>query len=348
MINWHVDTDRLIHSCKTAVACIIGFILIEYSQFPGDQWILITIIVVMCAQLYVGSVVQKAYLRFLGTVIGCLFAVAVMLLFGTSSLILAIAIGFATFIFSYMATSQESLSYVGTLGAVTTVIILIGQEPTVTIVIERFIEISIGILLATLVSQFFLPINARTHLRRQQAATLGQIRDFYIATLVKHRVELESDLQTLDEAIVKSLFRQRQLAAESAREFLGTKFSPKHFSQTLQAEREIIRSVAFMRHAYQSIDNARDKIDKLPSMQQYHTSVENALNTLIRAINTKKSSSEHIHLPNVTLLREALPPSIGINDREQIIFIDAYLFGAELLSSSLGRIATLYGVGIGA
>lgn len=135
--NW-IDTERLIHSFKTSVACIAGFLLAKIVGLRADQWIVITIIVVMCAQLYVGSVMQKSYLRFLGTIIGCLFATITIIFFGDSFLSILITIALSSFIFSYIATSQESLSYMGTLGAVTTIIIMLGQKPTVIFAGEQF------------------------------------------------------------------------------------------------------------------------------------------------------------------------------------------------------------------
>src|SRR5579862_2186173 len=179
-----INLERFIHSIKTAIACIIGFIITKLLGFPSDQWIVITIIVVMCAQLYVGSVLQKAYFRLLGTLIGCLFAAISLMIFGYNYLTALATIAFSSFVFSYAATSRENLIYTGTLGAVTTAIILLGQTPTLKIALERLIEISVGILIATLVSQFILPIHARTHLRKAQADTLKQLLSYYTALIM--------------------------------------------------------------------------------------------------------------------------------------------------------------------
>src|SRR3990167_8470194 len=158
MLRKWINIERVIHSIKTAAAVTIGFLLTRLVGFPADQWIVITILVVMCAQIYVGSVIQKAYLRFLGTMIGCLGATLAIVIFGHTSVTVAITLGLASFTFSYIATGQESLSYAGTLGAVTTAIIMLGQSPTITFAAERFLEISVGLFIATVVSQFFLPI----------------------------------------------------------------------------------------------------------------------------------------------------------------------------------------------
>src|SRR3990167_4305442 len=104
-----IDAERLIHSLKTAIACIIGLILTKLIQFPSDLWIVVSILVVMCAQMYVGSALYKAYLRFLGTTLGCLFAVTAILIGENSYVAIVSTIAISSFIFSYLATGQENL-----------------------------------------------------------------------------------------------------------------------------------------------------------------------------------------------------------------------------------------------
>src|SRR5436190_3578629 len=120
--------ERLIHSFKTLIACLIGLALAKLSHLPSGQWIVITIIVVMCSQLYVGSVLQKSYLRFLGTLVGCLFAIIAILIAPNIQVAILGAIAVSAFVFSYIATGQESYPYTGTLGAVTTVIIMLNPQ----------------------------------------------------------------------------------------------------------------------------------------------------------------------------------------------------------------------------
>src|SRR4051812_20245760 len=93
-----LDTDRLIHSLKTALACILGYLLFEKLHFDNEQWVIITIIVVMCAQLNVGSVLQKSYMRFLGTLIGAVIATLTLVLFGKDETILIGCVILAAFL----------------------------------------------------------------------------------------------------------------------------------------------------------------------------------------------------------------------------------------------------------
>jgi len=345
-LNKFIDVERLSHSIKTALACVIGLTLARVIGLPADQWVVITIIVVMCAQLYVGSVVQKAYLRFLGTMIGCLFAIITILTVGDSHTAVVFIIALSSFIFSYLATSQESMTYAGTLGAVTTAIIMLGQQPTVIFALERFLEIAIGLLIATLISQFILPIHARTHLRRAQAATLTQLRDFYVKALTSNKESSTSteefDYHDLDEAIVKSLLKQRQLAKESKREPLGSAFNPDDFMESLLSEREILRSITFMHTALLRMKTMQTIFKKSSNLQKFNETILKALDVIIRVIETENPMNEHIHVPSLSQLKDEIQQSTHPVSRDELFYSNGFLFSAEFLIESLIKLAKIY------
>lgn len=343
MLSKLIDTERLIHSFKTLIACLIGVALAKLSNLPSGQWIVITICVVMCSQLYVGSVLQKSYLRFLGTLIGCLFAIVAMLISPNIHVAILGAIAISTFIFSYIATGQESFSYAGTLGAVTTVIIMLNpQIPTITIASERFLEISIGILIASLVSQFIFPINARTHLRHAQAKTLTELRDYFIATTSVKHPEKELVYIETDEKIAKSLLRQRQLAKESAREPLGVAFNPEHFSKTLFCEREMLRSITFMHGALENIKVIEQTYLNSPAAVEFNKELVQGLNDVINALEKDKRADTSIMIPSLDKIKKEIESISNQVTRDELIYVDGFLFCTEMLTRGLARLADLY------
>lgn len=342
MLRRWINIERLTHSVKTVIAVAIGILLTTLLSIKGSQWIVITIIVVMCAQIYVGSVLQKAFLRFLGTLIGCLFATITIVLIGDTHLSVLITICLSSFIFSYVS-SGENLSYTSTLGAVTTAIIMLGQTPTIALAGERFLEISIGLLIATLVSQFVLPIHARTHLRRAQAATLEQLQDYYKIVMMDNG-KPTVDYHDLEEPIVLSLLKQRQLAKESKREPLGLEFNQEHFMQSLYCEREILRAITFMQSASTHINKSTFNFFQQPALIAFNKMVVNALSTLMKVIDDQKPGDEPIYITGVAELKEAIERNINISPREELLYIDGLLFSAESLADSLKKLAVLYRV----
>lgn len=336
-----IDPERLIHSTKTTIACLLGLLLIQITGLHSGQWIVISIIVVMCAQIYVGSVLQKAYLRFLGTLIGCVFAASAITFLGHTAFAAAVAIGVSSFIFSYLAIGRENLMYMGTLGAATTAIIMIGpQAGTLTTAVERFFEISIGILIAALVSQFILPIHARTHLRRSQANTLTQLRDYYEKLLIQREAR---DDQDLNEAIVKSLIKQRQLAKESAREPMGLAFDPIHFAKTLDCERTILRSISFMHSALLHAPKMEITWAQSAAVRTFNEMTLQSLDKLIQVYQSGDLSKEAFPIPTLDLIKQELS---SLMDADEAMYDNGLLFSAEIMILSLTTLAGLSRISI--
>lgn len=330
-----MPTERLTHSFKTALAVCLGFLLTRVVPLPADQWVIITILVVMCAQLYVGSVLQKSLLRFLGTLVGCLFALACLMLLPLNPYTLGLALVFSSFCFSFLATSQENLGYAGTLGAVTVPIILLGQHPTAFFAVSRFLEISVGLLIATLVSQFILPIHARSHLRRAQVATVNQLIDYYRETIVNTTADVPHEER--DEAIVKSILKQRSLAKESVREPLGKRFDPEHFADALYCEREILRAITFMHLAQTHLPN--HSAFTFPALTQFHDDVLSTLTAIAEAIQ-KNSPLPALTLPSIHALQKAWPACERTDT--DALYLDGYLFNAEILAGNCQRLVSMH------
>jgi uncharacterized membrane protein YccC len=337
-----MNSERLIHSIKTAIAVAIGFSLTRIVSFAYAQWIIITILVVMCAQIYVGGALQKGYLRFLGTLCGCCIAIVVIELFHSSWLSVCLALVIASFTFSYIATSgKENLSYFGTMGAVTLAIILLGKsDSSLNYAASRFLEISVGILIATLVSQFVFPIHAKKQLRKSQIETVIKLRDFYNQTLVMGLAEVQTvDHHDLDEEIVKLLLKQRQLAKDSGREPLGVAFNVDHFTQSLFCERQILRAINFMHVAQDKLGTATlsDKMNLL--LKTFHEEVLMALDAMAKSTPEKV---KFFKLPSLEAIQHLRADSKEMLVLQPILYLDALIFNAEIIVENIALLAKLY------
>jgi uncharacterized membrane protein YccC len=291
----------------------------------------------MCAQINVGSVVQKSYMRFLGTFSGSVIAALTLYLAGNNIIADALVISLSALVFSYIATGQKSYNDAGTLGAVTVVIILIAKDPTPLTALERFIEISVGILIAALISQFVLPIHAREHLRETQAVTIRKLRAFYLATLFISQSEEESEgYQTLDEDIAQSLSKQRKLAVDAAREPLGAKFNISQFKQLLQSEKEILRCIAAMHLAYKVSPDSKKLFSNMELVKNFHDAVSEAFEKIAAAIET--NTMKTITVPDIDLLKANIFSQVEHVSANERVYLDAFLFSAEILVKQLKKL----------
>jgi uncharacterized membrane protein YccC len=336
-MNGFFETEYVIHGLKTAFACLVGYAITKIFHFYIDQWLIITILVVMCAQINVGSVIQKSIMRFLGTLTGTLIA-ALTLSFKEESISIPLVIACSALMFSYMATRYKQLSDVGTLGSVTLVIILINPHPTWILAAERFLEISIGILIAALVSQFIIPIHARGHLQRLQAYTLRQLRDFYVESLMKEPTdETKATCLKLDEEIPLSLIAQRKLVQEVKREpFKEGGFPVDTYKQLLSHEREIFRCISIMYHAYEALSDTKAFRQKV---QFFHEAVCKALSDI--ADSYEKNHFSGIVLPDVMPLKLVMQAEEGVTFGDNRIYMNAFFFNAEFLILTLGKLMEL-------
>lgn len=333
-----IDTERLIHSFKTALACLAGFAITKalHSYLFFDQWLIVTILVVMCAQLSVGSIVFKSTVRFIGTCIGTLLTAATLITFGDDPLIFAVVIALSGMIASYIATGQQSYSDAGTLGAVTTAIILINPNPTLTLTAERFFEISIGIIIATLVSQFILPIHARTHLRRSQAQALKLFSEYYRNATLTAPTDKEK-ITALDEAIVQSLMTQRKLAKEAKRELLGSKFEPERFQKIMDCEKGILRSIDFLNRIYAEL-NLHHLLEKNNEWQQFNLAISDLFNKIAQQVEEPQAPPIQVELPSVSSLEESL--TISLKNTNNLKNLSALFFCLDNLTHQVEELAT--------
>jgi hypothetical protein len=261
--------------------------------------------------------------------------------FGHEYYAIAGVVALSGFVFSFVATSEKNYSDAGTLAAVTTTIILIAPHPSLTSAAERFLEISLGIMIAALVSQFVFPINARFLLRRNQAKTIKQLREYYQLTILTEPSAAGIETyRELDEAIVKSLTAQRNLAKFSRQEFLGHAFNPESFADLLRCEKEIFRSIVCMHFSYDLIPSGRKTLTSLNAVAEFHKDICSAFKKISTSIETQ-STKETISIPSLQPVKDAILATKKINTEDDSIYLDGFLFCAELLIIHLTEIAIL-------
>ncbi|MES2216870.1 MAG: FUSC family protein [Pseudomonadota bacterium] len=335
-----LDYERTIHSVKTALAVLLGLIVASLLPFHADQWLIITILVVMCAQINVGSMLTKSSMRFVGTSTGSIIAALTLFTFGVNPAIIGAVIASAAILFSYIATGENRYSDAGTLGAVTITVILLGQNPTIVTAWQRFVEISLGIVVAALVSQFVLPIRARDHLHRMQAITIEQLKKYYEFIFIKRNTE--TDLYELDETIVKSLSAQRSLAKQSAREPFGEAFNSTHFNKLLHCEKEIFRSISCMHYAGDMLPKEKNVLLEMPVIKHFHQTICDTFDKISHGIIDKNLSKVTVLVPSVQPIKDVLHDLRVTLDEDDVVYLDGLVFCAEILVVQLTEMVLLF------
>lgn len=139
------DNDRLTirHGLRTAVAAGLSFWFAQLLHLPGDYWAAISSIIVMQSQ--VGATLIASRDRFVGTAVGAVVGWVIAKYWHGHIVMFALGV-FIVIVICTLLRYKNS----GRLGGVTVaIIVLIAHSgPTWHIAIERFVEVSLGIVVS--------------------------------------------------------------------------------------------------------------------------------------------------------------------------------------------------------
>ncbi len=331
VFDQQINPLRLRHAIKTGIACLLGLFLLSFYKNDNNQWIIVTIIVVMSAQLNVGSTIQKAIMRFFGTLCGALVALPTLYFFGQDHTLTLIIIIAAITGFSYIATNASDTSYIGTLGAVTVVIILLGKEPSFFVGMTRVAEISVGILISLCVSLLILPLHAHQLLQQSLADLYKKLDIFYI---LARKTPITPETLVLfhdtEEDIRHGLTDCRKLMKETKREPGKKRFTKQSLHTIEQATREIIRGILHIQHSLMGLPEEMRCILENNIMHSLDENIQTMLQAIAKQFIQPKNT---FLLPEVNstaspeyaiqILKEQIQPIIQNHspDTQQAIYV---------------------------
>jgi len=341
-----INYYRVIHSVKTAFACLVGLALEKYFEWPMGQWVPITIMVVMSAQTHFGGALSKALMRFLGTVGGIAIVVTVLWVFGDNIVVVCCTIFFAIIIFTYIASGYGDISYAGTLGGVTVILVLTGQHIGIETAIQRGFYILIGIAIALLVSRFIFPIHARDRFRYHVTLTLRNLSRLYAANVqldesLKKAVDSTAN-SALSFQIADDIANQPRLIHEAvigSRAFAANKAS---FTEILHGEHSLNRLINLMYLSLYEADSTIIVKKQLAAVEELHTIIVNGLNYLADCLESLQKPQVVVNLSEVlgriTKVVEDLPEKTNAH---QLIMEHSFLFFMEQIVKELENMRKL-------
>ncbi len=190
MLNTSAANFRL--AIKTALAGCLAMYLASLLRMPQPYWACISAMIVMQANL--GAAVKQSWIRFAATAVSAAVSIPFVAYFGQNLEAFGVAV-FVTVLLCTVLHLQDGLR----LGAVTIAIIMLvphtghAWQPA----LNRFLEVSLGILVALLVAEFVLPTTALESLRHALAEKFLQLDTFLSALLLRFRGENVVDVEAL-------------------------------------------------------------------------------------------------------------------------------------------------------
>lgn len=328
-------SDRTINSLKTAIACMLGYLLVLFSPLSQPQWIVITILVVMSAQVTFGGVLIKANMRFWGTLAGGLVAVSALLIGGNNPWWIAGVLLISALFFSYIAGSSGDISAAGVLGGVTVAVIVLNQHANPIMAGERLLEIMLGIFIAFIVSKYIFPIRAHTALLESFRETVVDLHKHFNRCLDDGSDNLTFSNIDLDEKISKSFQNQRKLIHELA--FEPGKFGHQvlPFQKILYSLIKIYRFINMLYYSEHASEESISRVKAFIGFSMFQQQVNDFFLKVIPALPAnekqllliKNEFEKYVHDNFIEMVRQ--------NKDNKIAAINAFLFAAKLLTQQL-------------
>ncbi len=224
MFSRAVTTENAKQAIKTAIAGVASMYATRLFHLPQGYWAAISALIVM--QSNVGATLNASRTRLAGTAVGAVVGGAFVALLGDNLLDFALAVAVAFFL-CYLLRLPDSQR----LATVTVAIImLIGRSASVWIVaLHRFTEVSIGILIALVISLTLWPNHARRSLREGLAAAIVKLGALYQAAMHPAVMGAAASLEALN-AQVSDVFSKNAALLENA---LQEAFGPMHARDSL-------------------------------------------------------------------------------------------------------------------
>lgn len=331
--SWH--STRSVNSLKTAVACLIAYLLVTFTPLPQSQWIVITVLVVMSAQSTLGGVLIKSKMRFWGTVAGAMFSVLMLWCFGVDRVVVGLALFVSILFFAYVAGSAGDVSAAGTLGAVTVAMMLLAPNPNVTVAGVRFLEIVIGIVLAYMVSRFMWPVRAHNVLRRGFADLLLDLRQNFNLCWDSAVAEAVNKHLELDEKITKAFPVLRKLIHESKPELRKEAKLHQSFQQILTSMIKIYRSINMVYYS----EHSSVMLGDLKGLEQFKLEISDYMLQLAEQIAGKPVQSKNFLIADsVSYIEGEFKAVMQGKEYAHIVAVTSFLFAAKVLAEELRRL----------
>jgi uncharacterized membrane protein YccC len=215
-----VNRARIKQAIKTAIAGVASLYAAKLCRLPEDYWATISALIVM--QSNFGATVNASWTRLAGTAVGALVGGVFVAVLGVNVLAFGVAVAIAFYLCSILKLADSQR-----LATVTVAIVmLIGRlNSSWIIAVHRFLEVSIGILVALLISVVLWPSGARVILRKGIAEVLTNLEAMYQAVSRSYRTGAAVETDELRLRLDETLRRNQGLLQHSVYERM---VSPEH------------------------------------------------------------------------------------------------------------------------
>jgi uncharacterized membrane protein YgaE (UPF0421/DUF939 family) len=307
------NTGHCIQALKTGIAALLCLYITQCFGLTQGYWAAISSIIVL--QSHMGATIKASLGRLMATAIGAAIGAAFFAAFGKSYLCVSIAIALA----AVLCASRHLRDSYRLAGSTVMIVMFSAQfnTPWMT-AMERFIEVSLGILVALVVSKFLWPSRARQQLRTEIEQCTGNLFALYKAIIERDEQTAPLLLDELGSNVRKSFRRIHELRQHAIYEQNDVHFSNEMIAAAVSHLRMIRQSVESLELATRECPKSTFQASFEPELDQLLSNISSSFEKLTSAM---AMPDENFDASAITEAVEALDRKTSANS-DSAIFVD--------------------------
>ncbi|MFG6177745.1 FUSC family protein [Halomonas sp. THAF12] len=272
---------RILHVLRVALALVIAYAITEPFDIPHRGWALVSTVMVMGNLPHIGGVLDKGRQRLLGTLLGALWGLLLIVLPlpwpGLLPLGTLAGIAVATW-----ATFAKRYGYGGLMFAISLLLVIGGGTPELDVALWRSLNVLLGTLIGIGVTMLVLPHKATDLLRFAMADNLDHMARLYHAhTSASAPVDL--DTRSLLKACSKLLVKQRGLVDAIHREHRLTRGEQ---DDLISLQRRMFSTIELLLETHWNTRAGHERIDAMDGLRDQQHTLARAIGTLAFQVRT--------------------------------------------------------------
>jgi uncharacterized membrane protein YccC len=173
--------EHLRQAIKTGIAGSVSLCLAELFRLHEGYWAVISAVIVM--QSSIGAAIGAAWSRMAGTAIGAFIGALFAAFWGVNVPSFGLAVTITVLVCAFLGL----LDSYRLAGATVAIVMLFGRADVTWIVaLHRFLEVSLGVVVALLVTVFIWPSRARKNLHNGIADVIVLLHSLYLAAVNRY------------------------------------------------------------------------------------------------------------------------------------------------------------------
>lgn len=267
--------EQNVHALKCMLAFALAYFYCMLSEDPNSVWVLISVAVVMTSQSVVGQQMQKGLMRIFGTALGAILGLFAhyMLQDSWGLIVVVIVLAFVTSRFAVRASAD--FSYAAVLCMVTFSLLALAPQADLHFALMRVKDITIGVVIALLVSRFVFPLTSRRALLFEAGRNFNRLSRLIESIFVYKRSRREDKItREYETSIIKGLIKTRAILSVMRFESIGAIRFKEEYEQLVRYFRGLFHYLIFIDVALSEIaqtspvlvDEMRDQLSLVLSV----------------------------------------------------------------------------------